>query len=66
MPFSVLKKLPTKNVAVRRRDETPGYIRAGTPFIVTSNRTPEQVFGPVNSKLLRGCMHTVCLDNTDC
>ena len=45
--FSVLENICDEDVFMKRRNATPGKLLKGTPFLITSNLTPTELFGQV-------------------
>ena len=58
-----MENIATKSVALRRRATTPGILIKGTPTVITSNRSPEDLFGQERGMILRSRMMVVnCRD----
>ena len=57
--FSILENITDQDVSFRRRNATPGKLMKGTPFIITSNLPPAELFGPIASNNL-GARAMIC------
>ena len=59
--FSNLETLSDADVKLMRRGTTPGTLVKNTPFMITSNITPEELFGERRGQILRArCMVVNC------
>ena len=45
--FSILENICDSNVSIKRRNAAPGTLLKGTPFIITSQLSPLELFGEV-------------------
>ena len=63
--FSVIENICDQSVSLKRRGTTPGILPKGTPFLITSNISPKNLFGPVGGTNLKARAMIVKLGNAD-
>ena len=61
--FSVIENICDSDVSLKRRGTTPGILRKGTPFLITSNISPKKLFGNVGGRNLKARAMIVNLGN---
>ena len=63
--FSVIENICDQDVSLKRRGTTPGILPKGTPFLITSNISPKNLFGTVGGRNLKARAMVINLGNVD-
>ena len=50
--FNLLENICDQNVSIKRRNAAPGTLYRGTPFLISSNLSPYELFGQVSGNNL--------------
>ena len=63
--FAVIENICDQDVSLKRRGTTPGILPKGTPFLLTSNISPKELFGPIGGRNLKARAMVINLGTVD-
>ena len=61
----MIENICDQDVSLKRRGTTPGILPKGTPFLLTSNISPKELFGPIGGRNLKARAMVINLGTVD-